>query len=228
LKLLCIIIEDEPLATEKLECFITKTPSLKLLESFDNAIKGMNFIQENYVDIIFLDIQMKNLTGIQFLETITQKPHIIITSAYAEYALKGYELNVTDYLLKPYGYDRFLKAVNKVIDLSAQQRSSITEPTHIFIKTEYRLENVCIKEILYIEGMKEYLRIVLPDRKVMTKLSFKNLLDQLPENKFIRVHKSWVVQLNKIDSIERNRILIGETIIPIGNTFKNAFKDITN
>lgn len=225
----CIIIEDEPLATEKLESFIAKTPVLELKQSFNNAIDGMSYIQSSQVDIVFLDIQMEELTGIQMLETMTQKPYVIITSAYAQYALKGYELNVFDYLLKPFGFDRFLAAVNKVVEDKKQRIPQETScKSHIFVKTEHRLENICINDILYIEGMKEYLRIVLPDKKIMTKESFKNLLSQLPEAQFIQVHKSWVVHLDKIESIERNRIKIGQTIIPIGNSFKDKFRKLLN
>ncbi len=224
MKLSCIIIEDEPLATEKLENFISKTPVLELSDSFNNAMNGMQFIQNNQTDIIFLDIEMEHLNGIQFLESIQIKPYVIITSAYAEYALKGYELRVFDYLLKPFGFDRFLKSVNKVIEDVKQKQGSVPSlNTHIFIKTEYHIENVCINDILYIEGMREYLRLVLPDKKILTKQSFKNLLELLPEKHFVQVHKSWVVQLNKIESIERNRIKIGNILIPIGNTFRNRF-----
>lgn len=227
MKLSCIIIEDEPLAAEKLENFILKTPALELINSFGSAIDGMQYMQENQVDILFLDIQMEQLTGIQLLEAIDKKPYVIITSAYAEYALKGYELDVFDYLLKPFGIDRFLKAVNKVVeDLKQKKITKEQNKTHFFVKTENRLENLCIDDILYIEGMKEYLRIKLTDKKIMTKQSFKNVLAQLPEKQFVQVHKSWVIHLTKIDSIERNRIKIGETIIPVGNAYKDKFKDI--
>lgn len=218
----CIIIEDEPLAAEKLEGFIAKTSSLKLLQSFDNAIDGMQFIQNNMVDVVFLDIQMEQLTGIQMLEALNEKPYIIITSAYAEYALKGYELSVFDYLLKPFGFNRFLQAVNKVIDdVKKRNMPTTNQASHIFVKSEHRLENIEIAEILYIEGMKEYLRIVLPSRKIMTKMNFKNLLDQISNNSFVQVHKSWVVNLKKIETIERNRIKISDKYIPIGNSYKN-------
>lgn len=222
MNLSCIIIEDEPLATEKLEGFIAKTPSLQLLQSFDNAIDGMQFIQNNIVDVVFLDIQMEQLTGIQMLEALNEKPYIIITSAYDEYALKGYELSVFDYLLKPFGFDRFLQAVNKVIDdVKKKSVAEAPQSTHIFVKSEHRLENIEINEIQYIEGMKEYLRIVLSGRKIMTKMSFKNLLSKISNDNFVQVHKSWVVNIKKIENIERNRIKIGEMYIPIGNTYKD-------
>jgi two-component system, LytTR family, response regulator len=218
----CIIIEDEPLAIEKLEGFIAKTPNLMLKQSFSNSLEGMQFLQAQMVDIVFLDIEMEHLTGIQLLETIDVKPYVIITSAYAGYALKGYELHVFDYLLKPFGFDRFLKAVNKVVDDRQQKNRPANEaPSHFFVKSEYRLENICVNDILYIEGMKEYLRIVLPDRKVLTKMNFKSILEKLPENKFVQVHKSWIVHTDKIESIERNRIKVGQLLIPIGDTYKD-------
>lgn len=221
----CIIIEDEPLATEKLEGFIRKTPSLSLTKTFDNAIDGLQYLQNQSIDIVFLDIQMEELTGIQMLEALTIKPYVIITSAYAEYALKGYELSVFDYLLKPFGYDRFLKAVMKVQDDANTKLSTDTPNSkQIFVKSEYRQECIQVNDILYIEGMKEYLRIFTTEKKVMTKLSFKALLDQLPEHSFLQVHKSWVINTSKINSIERNRISIGEKDIPIGKVHAEKVK----
>lgn len=221
----CIIIEDEPLATEKLTGFINRLSSLKLISSFDNAIDGMQFIQNNPVDVVFLDIQMEELTGIQMLEALARKPYIIITSAYAEYALKGYELSVFDYLLKPFGFDRFLQAITKVHeDASSKVIPSESINSHIFVKSENRQENISIDDIAYIEGMREYLRIVTTRKKIMTKQSFKSLLEQLPEKHFIQVHKSWVVNIKKITAIERNRIIIGETFIPIGRAFQEKVK----
>lgn len=218
----CIIIEDEPLAAEKLESFIKQVPFLNLSTSFDNALDGLTFIKNNKVDVLFLDIQMERLTGIQLLESLPQKPYVIITTAYSEYAVKGFELQVSDYLLKPYPFERFLAAVNKIYD--DIQAKYINDPqTNIFIKTEYRIENIATNDILYIEGMQSYLKIVLRDRKILTKQSFKSIMQQLPTGKFIQVHKSWVVAISKIESIERNRIKIAGKLIPIGDTFKDAF-----
>lgn len=225
MNLSCIIIEDEPLAIDKLTGFINRLLSLNLISTYDNAIEGLQFIQNNKVDLVFLDIQMEELTGIQMLEAITHKPYIIITSAYAEYALKGYELNVFDYLLKPFGFERFLQSVTKVQeDFAKKMNPKALSNNHIFVKSEYRQENICVDDILYIEGMREYLRIVLPEKKIMTKLSFRDLLRQLPEHLFIQVHKSWVINTQKINAIERNRILIGEISIPIGRAFQNELK----
>ena len=223
MRLTCIIVEDEPLAFDKLKDFIGRVPFLELVNGFENALDALHFLNEHPVDLIFLDIQMEHLTGIQMLESMSEKPYVIITSAYTDYALKGYELQVFDYLLKPYSFERFLAAVNKVCEDSGRKNPSAVPLTHIFVKTEYRIENVRIDEILYIEGMQAYLRVVLPCRKIMTKQSFRSLLSQLPDEDFVQVHKSWAVNIKKIESIERNRIRIGGQLIPIGDTFREAF-----
>jgi two-component system, LytTR family, response regulator len=219
----CIIIEDEPLAIEKLEGFIRDVPFLNLLGSFEKAMDGLSFLKSGSVDLLFLDIQMEQLTGIQLLETLTVKPYIIITSAYSEYALKGYELCVFDYLLKPYSFERFLSAVNRVYDDLLLKNQNKNSEENIFVKTEYRIENIPVNEILYIEGMREYLQICLPYKKIMTKMNFRSLLALLPIGKFIQVHKSWVVSIPKIESVERNRIKIGDKLIPVGDSYKDAF-----
>jgi DNA-binding LytR/AlgR family response regulator len=220
----CTIIEDEPLAIKKLEGFIEKIPFLQLAASFDNALEGLAFLKEHKADILFLDIEMEKLTGVQLLETLAEKPYIIITSAYSEYALKGYELSVFDYLLKPYSFERLLSAVNKVADdIAKKQLNHSNLANFLFVKTEYRIENIPTNEILYIEGMQGYLRIVTAGKKIMTKQSFKSILQQLPENLFIQVHKSWIVSVPKIESIERNRIKISGTLIPIGDRYREEF-----
>lgn len=220
--LTCVIIEDEPLAAEKLESFIKKVPFLTLAAAFNNPLDGLAYLKNNNVDILFLDIQMEQLTGIQLLETLPQKPNVVLTTAFSEYALKGYELSVSDYLLKPYPFERFLQAVNRIYD-GINLKPARAELTHLFIKTEYRIENVPIDEILYIEGMQNYLQIVLAGKKIMTKMSFKAMLAQLPKGKFAQVHKSWIVSLSKIESIERHRIKIAGKLIPVGDVYKDAF-----
>ena len=219
----CIIIEDEPLAIEKLEDFVSQIPFLTHFASFNNAINGLTYLKTNSIDLVFLDIQMEKLTGIKFLETLQSKPYVIITSAYSEYALKGYELQVFDYLLKPYSFERFLQAVNNVFDDWKAKQTLANKPSHIFIRTEYRIENVCLDDILYIEGMQGYLRIVTSEKKIMSKITFSDILKQLPNDKFVQVHKSWVVSIAKIETIEHNRIKIGEKLIPIGDTYRDSF-----
>lgn len=220
--LTCVIIEDEPLAADKLAGFIRRVPFLELTASFDNALDGLAFIKNNRTDILFLDIQMEKLTGIQLLESLNRKPYVIITTAYSEYALKGYELQISDYLLKPYSFERFLSSVNRVCDDFSIKNWNETS-ANLFIKTEYRIENIAADDILFIKGMQSYLQIVMRDRKIMTKQSFKSLMSQLPQGKFIQVHKSWAVSISKIESVERNRIKIAGNLIPIGDTFRDAF-----
>lgn len=217
----CIIIEDEPLATEKLVEFISKVPFLQLIVTFDNGLDAINYLRTNDTDLVFLDIQMKDLNGIQFLNSLTSKPKIIITSAYSEFAIDGYEHSVLDYLLKPFGFDRFLRAVNKIS--GKLNTLSVPENDLFFVKTEYRIEKILLKDILFVEGMKDYLAIVTNKGKVLTLLSFDKILDILPPSKFIRVHKSFIVAIERIENIERSRIKISDRLIPISETYKDAF-----
>jgi DNA-binding LytR/AlgR family response regulator len=223
----CIAIDDEPLALSKLESFISKVPDLRLISTFDNAIEAIGWLKENRADLIFLDIQMEQLTGIQFLEATGSKSRVVLTTAYDQYALKGYELNVADYLLKPFSFQRFLQAVNKVMEYYSQITDSNEtisgNESFIFVKTEYRLERIDIDSILYIEGMKDYLRIICTDKKIMTLQSFAKIEESLPSKNFCRVHKSFIVAIDKIKSVERGVILIADQRIPISNTYKENF-----
>jgi two-component system LytT family response regulator len=223
----CIAIDDEPLALSKLEGFIGRVPELKLAKLFESAIEAIGWLKENSCDLIFLDIQMQHLTGIQFLESTDTKSRIIITSAYDQYAIKGYELNVSDYLLKPFSFQRFIQAVGKVMDYYTDKKENkvnIQENGgYIFVKTEHRLERVDIDKILYIEGMKDYLRVVCTDKKVMTLQSFSKIEDSLPQNRFCRVHKSFIVAVDKIKSVERGVIIIADQRIPVSSTYKESF-----
>ena len=227
MKINCIAIDDEPLALSKLEGFISKVPELNLVRTFDNAIEAIGWLKENSVDLIFLDIQMEQLTGIQFLEATGTVSRIIITTAYDQYALKGFELNVTDYILKPFSFQRFVQAVNKVMEYFTQnheaQQQLHKDESYLFVKTEYRLERIDINDILYIEGMKDYLRIICTGKKIMTLQSFSKIEESLPSNKFCRVHKSFIVAIDKIKSIERGVIQIADRRIPVSNTYKESF-----
>lgn len=218
----CIIIEDEPLALERTKNFVNKIPFLHLLGSFDNALDGLAFLKTNKVDLLFLDINMDELSGIELLESSNITSEVIITTAYQEYALKGYELSVTDYLLKPFTFNRFLQAVNKVQEnLSIRLMQSPRD--FIFVKTENRLEKIAFNDIIYIEGMRDYRRIHTLTKKTMTLQNFSELEQLIPSHLVCRVHKSYMVALNKIESIERNRIKIGNQLIPISDTYKDAF-----
>jgi two-component system, LytTR family, response regulator len=219
----CITVDDEPLSLAKIKGFVEQVPYLALVASFSSAVDVMAWLKENPADLVFLDIQMDNLTGIQMLEIIEPKPRVILTTAYDQYALKGYELNVSDYLLKPFSFDRFLKAVEKVYNQfhSSAPCSSNEANNFIFLKTEYRLEKVNFDDILFIESRGDYLYIILKQTKILTLMTMKNLLDILPAGRFLRVHKSYVVSLDKIDAIEHGRIRIKDAVIPVGDTYRN-------
>lgn len=222
LKFSCIIIEDEPLAQEKMQSFINKIPFLHLLGTFDNALDGLAFLKSNEINLLFLDISLDDFSGIDLLETSKLDCQVVFTTAHQEYALKGYELNITDYLLKPFTFERFLQAVNKAFDKFNATITNII-PEFIFIKTENRLEKITINDILFIEGMRDYRRIHTTTKKIMTLQNFSEIELLIPSNLVYRVHKSYMVNVSKIDAIERNNIKMGTHLIPISETYKTAF-----
>jgi DNA-binding LytR/AlgR family response regulator len=218
----CIIVEDEPLAVARIAEYIDRVSFLHLMQAFDNAVGVVDYLSHKDVDLMFLDIQMDGFTGIELLETLKKKPQVILTTAYDQYALRGYELNVTDYLLKPFSFQRFLEAVSKVEQRKETQGISPTAP-FVFIKNEYRLEKVFIHDILFIEGMGDYRKIHTLSKKIMTLQTFTELEQTLEGRGFCRVHKSFIVSLSKIEFIERDRIKIGDERIPISETYKGNF-----
>ncbi|MFC2107163.1 LytR/AlgR family response regulator transcription factor [Bacteroidota bacterium] len=228
----CIAIDDEPLALEKMVNYISKLDYLDLIAEFDNGLDALNYLKDHEVDLLFLDIQMADLTGIQLIEIMQNPPKIILTTAYSEYALKGYELDVVDYLLKPISFDRFLKAVEKVYKQISNQVPEVKQLNHsddqkdkefIFIKADYKLHKVRFDEILYIEGMKDYLRVHTDSKKLMTLTSFNKLEKFLPDEKFIRIHRSYIISLDKVEQIEKQHVKIGEVSIPISDSYKELF-----
>lgn len=223
----CIIIEDEPLALERTKSFVTKIPFLNLCGTFDNALDGLSYLKANKVDLLFLDINMDELSGIELLESSKIESQVIITTAYQEYAIKGYELNVTDYLLKPFTFDRFLKSVNKA-HKNINQDPPNKPLDFIFVKTENRLEKINLSDILFIEGMRDYRRIHTINKKIMTLQNFSELEQIIPANLVCRVHKSYMVGINKIESIERMRIIIANQRIPISESYKEHFFQVIN
>jgi len=225
----CIAVDDEPLAIEKLKAFIGKLPQLQLVATFSRASAAIEYLRNNPVQLLFLDIQMDGITGIEMVEQMIQKSQVIFTTAYNEYALKAFELAVTDYLLKPYTFERFKLAVNKAIDyISWQQAAQSTSVPvdYIFVKSGYKLVKVFLNDILYIEGMRDYQCIVTPSEKILASHSFQELGKTLPRG-FVRCQKSYMVSLSKIESIENDRIKIGNKYIPIGDTYKDAFYKMT-
>lgn len=225
MKISCIIVENEPLAMERIKTYVEKLPFLNLLACFETGIDALVFLKTAQVDLIFLDINLGEISGIQFLEAGKIKSKVIVTTAYEEYALKGYELNVTDYLLKPFSFERFFQAVSKVQDELDRQMNK-TEIRYIFIKTEYRLEKIMLNEILFIEGMRDYRRIHTTKKRIMTLQTFKDLELEIPENIICRVHKSYMVAIDKIESIEKDEIKIDGIYIPVSETYKKRFYEL--
>lgn len=232
MKINCIAIDDEPLALEKMKGYISKVPFLNLVATFDNGMDSMEYLKKHNVDLMLLDIQMDDFTGIQLLEALQNAPKVILTTAYDEYALKGYELNISDYLLKPISFDRFIKSVEKVyteiekeskVELVEMRNGSVSENEFIFVKSDYKLQKVRFEDIQYIEGMKDYLRIVTSFKRLMVLQNFKKMEEALPNAKFIRVHKSYIVAVDKIDSIGKKSLIVGEQQIPIGESYKKEF-----
>jgi len=241
MKMNCIAVDDEILALKKIKRYAEKIDYLNLLGTFDNALSTFSFLRENRVDLIFLDIQMDEFTGIQLLETIKDPPHVILTTAFDEYALKAYELDVIDYLLKPIPFERFVKAVEKVYarflkDMNYQQskNTEVTfdnqpqKPEYTFIKSGSKTVKVYYDKILYIEGMRDYLQIHTEDSKIMTLLNFRQMEELLDPQKFVRVHKSYIISIDKIDYIESNTIKIKNKLIPVSSTYKVAFYNLLN
>lgn len=233
MKINCIVIDDELPAIEQLEEYISRIPFLKLLKSFDSAIEPINFLKLNPVDLIFLDIEMEGFTGLQLIKTLQVRPKVILTTAYDQYAIEAFDLNISDYLLKPISFERFIKAIDKIFDSyigpkMLESGEPLYKRDYFFVKTEFRMQRVDFNDILFVEGMSEYLRINTRNEKIMTLQNFRNLEAVLPKENFVRVHKSYIVALNKIDSIEKNRIKIGGKIIPISNTYKETFYLILN
>jgi len=226
MKINCIIVEDEPLALERTRSYVSKIPFLELLSTFNNATDALIYLALHNVDLIFLDINMGGLSGIELLERNKIKSEVIFTTAYHEYALKGYELNVADYLLKPFTLERFIQAVSKVQDKIIKPPAN--EKKFIFIKTEYRLEKIILNEIIFIEGKRDYRQINTSNKKIMTLQTFKDLEKEIPAHLICRVHKSYMVAIDKIERIEKDVIKIGDLFIPVSETYRKAFFKIVN
>ncbi|HYK76607.1 MAG TPA: LytTR family DNA-binding domain-containing protein [Daejeonella sp.] len=228
----CLVVDDEPLALDILADYIAKIPFLQLVKTTTSAIEGLGLVQNDAVDLVFLDVQMPELTGLQFLKIINGKCDVILTTAYSQYALDGYELNVLDYLLKPIAFDRFYKSAQKV--LQQRQNNGFNPPSaevqnfqnvqnFIFVKTEHKIQKIYLNDIQYIEGLKDYISIFTQSERIITLQNMKKMEEALPAPAFVRVHKSYIVALDKIDTIERSRIQIKDKIIPIGDTYREHF-----
>jgi DNA-binding LytR/AlgR family response regulator len=231
MKLRTIAIDDEPLALRLVSDYVSKTPFLELVGSFDNPLDAIDFLSKQSVDLIFVDIQMPDLTGIEFARSLEGAPKIVFTTAYEKYAIEGFKLNAIDYLLKPFSYEEFLKAAGKArkqTELEANVLPSIEANSQfLFLKSEYKIRRINFNDILYIEGLKDYIKVYISgdDKPVMSLNSIKSLEQKLPEDKFMRVHRSFIVNLDKIDTIERSRIIFGKVYIPVSDQYKDKFQE---
>src|SRR5690554_475981 len=212
-----IAIDDEPIALDIIEIYAKKVPFLSLEKSFTNAFEALDYLKSNQVELLFLDIKMPDISGIDFLTSLTVKPHVIFTTAYSEHAVTGFELEAVDYLLKPFSFPRFLKACNKVSDLVNLRQDSKVD--HIFVKDGFDAIRVDFNNILYLEATGNYIRYVLKDREVLTRMTIKEAIEILPKNQFMQVHRSFIVNLFLIDKMERHQLRIDKTLIPVSTSF---------
>ncbi|MEP6928915.1 MAG: LytTR family DNA-binding domain-containing protein [Flavobacterium sp.] len=232
----CIAVDDEPLALRLVETFIHQTPILELTCSCDNAVEAMGLIREKQPDVVFLDINMPNLTGMELARLLQEQPgsspRIVFTTAYNHYAIEGYRVNAVDYLLKPFSYEEFLRAANKVLELCEEtsNQPTVIDDEFIFLKVEYQWIRVSLKDVLYIESLKDYVKVHLdaPQKSLLSLISLKALEEKLPASKFMRIHRSYIASLDKISAISKNSIFIDKTEITVGEQYKETFKAIVD
>ena len=227
MKLKCAIVDDEPLALNLLESYVQKTSFLELAGKYSSAVMAMKELPDKKIDLLFLDIQMPELNGLEFSNMVPANTRIVFTTAFGQYAIDGYKVNALDYLLKPISYVDFLQAANKALQWFELLQQPREEKESIFVKSEYKLVQIMLKDILYIEGLKDYIKIYEENqpKPVLCLMSMKVMEEQLPPKRFIRVHRSYIVQKDKIRIIDRGRIVFGKTYIPISDSYKQAFQD---
>ena len=226
MSLTCIIVDDEPLAIEIVEAYLEKIDQIRLLGKFRNAVDAFAFLQDHSVDLIFLDIQMPKLSGLDFIRTLKSRPKVIFTTAYRDYAIEGFELEVVDYLLKPIPFDRFLKAVAKVLHhpttpLPAPVRADGAGDDYVYFKVDKRMVKTRMADVLYIESIKDYVKVRTSDKEIVTQQKISYLEESLPGQQFLRIHRSFIVNIDKIDAYSATDVEIGKHSIPIGRNYKN-------
>lgn len=221
----CLIVDDEQLARQLLEDFVSKVPMLELKGMCKNPLEAMEILKEENIDILFLDIQMPELTGVEFVKTLVHKPAIIFTTAYSEYALEGYQLDILDYLVKPFPFDRFIKAVNKAIEYIDLKRNSgdakVGDSDYLLLHADHKIYKVHLDDIEYIEGLKEYVSYYTKEKRIIVLQSLKSIEESLPSKRFIRIHRSYIVPIEKIKTLDGNQVQIGGKLIPIGRSYKD-------
>lgn len=227
----CLIVDDKPLAIDVLADYAAKVPFFELIATTTNPVEGLNIMREQNIDLVFLDIQMPELTGLQFIKIAGKKAMIVLTTAYTEYALDGFEHDVIDYLLKPIAFERFYRAAEKAYRYHEQGDKQPHEnntrpaqvPEFLFVKTEHRILKLNTRDILYVEALQNYVSLNTINGRVMSLQPLKKIEEQLPRSEFIRVHKSFIVSLRHISAVERGRIYIGDTVIPVGDSYRDGF-----
>jgi len=231
MKIKCISIDDEPLALEQMNLYIQRTPFLECSALCYSAFEAMDYLASNTVDLMFVDINMPDLNGLDFVKSLIQKPQVVFTTAYSEYALEGFKVDALDYLLKPFSYAEFLKSANKTrqwFELYQKQSdpSSVKTDEELFVKSEHKIVRISIREILYVESANEYIKIVLDNQETVTSfIRLKEFGDQLPTEIFMRIHRSFIVNLDKIKAIERNRVILNSNIpVPVGDLYRESFQ----
>lgn len=230
----CWIVDDEPLALSLLESYVQKVPFLKLTGKYSNVLSAMKHIVSEKVDVLFLDIQMPEVNGMEFARILSDHTRVIFTTAFSEYAIEGYKVNAIDYLLKPFSFSDFLIAAKKALSWfemtggTKEPLPSEREKVGIFVKSESKLLHVLYEEIRYIEGLKDYVKIYTESesKPILSLMSLKSLEEMLPPDRFLRVHRSYIIHKNKISSINKNRISIGKKQVPVGETYRKQFKEI--
>lgn len=220
----CIVIDDEPLAIKLLKEYISKVSFLELATTFTDAIEAGKFLEKEKVDLLFLDIQMPDINGVRFYDGLRDKPMVIFTTAFSEYAVQGFDVNAIDYLLKPFEYDRFVKSVYKAKEYFEFTRSQEIQLTSIFVKSDYQLVKINLKDVLFIEGLDDYIRIHLAGNKtILTLMSLKAIAEKLPPQEFVRIHRSYIIPLSKIEKVSSKRVEIAGKEIPVGVSYADDF-----
>lgn len=234
MRIKCLVIDDERLAREYIKSYIAKIPQLELVGEFNSPLKAMEIIKNQQIDLLFLDIQMPDITGVEFMKSLQIKPEVVFTTAYQEYAIEGYNLSAIDYLLKPFSFERFFQAVNKVIDklenkkapqdlsdLPATSQTSIAE-TYLSIRADRKFYKINFDEIIYIEGQKAYVSFYTNKKRITALASLKDLEESLPKDLFIRIHKSYIVSIKEISALEGNMVEVGDKKLPVGKSYKDV------
>jgi len=230
-KIKYISVDDEPLALSKIDEFATQVPFLEKAGSFSNGLAAITYLNQNNVDLVFMDINMEGLDGLQTIELMNPRPHVIITTAYSQHALKGFDLDVCDYLLKPFSFERFVKSVTRVLEkvsapmpvISNKHEALKTTIPYVFLRTSNKIQKVVLENILFVKGMSDYLEVKMEKERILVLMNFNEISSLLPQESFIRVHRSYILNINHIVSIERNHVQIGEESIPVSQTYREAF-----